>query len=208
MRIPATTLESFRLFLSEDWMTEERFLQGITRPFVPTRAMALGKAFGRVLERPERYQVPHGYRCDGFDFSDDVMAPALAVFDRRGVFEAKAVKAYGAHTVVAKADQLLGARLIENKTTDYFDFGKYESSYQWRFMADIFEPASITYHVFCLEDSPNNVIGLKGVESFRLYPYTALETDCRVLLREFVQYVTAKGLTGHFERVEAGVEAA
>jgi hypothetical protein len=199
MRISTTTLESFRLYMQpdQDWMSEQSLIDTISGKFVPTPAVLLGQAFGRVLEAPDVYEVPGGYQCGGYSFADVDVAPALALIDRRGVFEAKAVKAYGPIDVVAMADHLLGAHLSEFKTTgSTFDFDKYADSCQWRFMTDIFEATQITYHVFLLDDHGNGVATLKGTESFNLYPYAALHQDCCGLLARFVDYVTVKGLDG------------
>lgn len=197
MRISATTLESYRLFMEpeQDWMTEQDLVDSILGVWKPNHKAELGTAFGKVLEDPDRYLVPRGFVCNGFAFAREVMDPCLALIDRRGVFEAKAVKRYGDIDVVSKADHLLGARLSEFKTTlSSFDAEKYCDSYQWRFMADAFEPKSIAYHVFCLYEAPNGVIELKSTETLRLYPYPALHEDCCDLLRQFTGYVRAKGL--------------
>lgn len=211
MRISTTTLESFRLFLEPDqeWMTEDALIASIKGEFVPTPQVELGKAFGSVLETPEAFAVRGGYRCGTYEFGQDVMAPCLALLDRRGVFEAKAIKRYGACDVVARADQLLGTQLKEFKTTtSTFDFDKYAKSCQWRFMADIFEPSSITYHVFCLADSPNGVIAVRSIETFNLYPYPALHADCCALLGQFVDYVERKGLGDLLRQRQLTAEAA
>lgn len=198
MRISTTTLESYRLFMQPDqeWMSEEDLIASIKGEFKPTPAVQLGLAYGRILEDPDKYLVPGGYACNGYGFDLKDIDPALALMDRRrGVFEAKAEKRYGDWTVVAKADQLVGAHLIEHKTTcGTFNFEKYAESYQWRFMADIFLPALITYHVFCLDDHGNGVAELKEIHSFNLFPYADLQADCWALLREFVGFVEAKGL--------------
>jgi hypothetical protein len=199
MRISTTTLESFRLFMQpdQDWMQEADLIATIEGKFTPTPAILLGQAFGRVLEDPDRYQVPGGYACNGYSFDEATMSPALAVIDRRGIFEAKGLKSYGPCDVVAKADHLLGAHLSEFKTTgSTFNFDKYEASCQWRFMVDIFQPLKVTYHVFLLDDHENGVAELRGIESFNLYPYAGLHGDCCDLLGRFVDYVTAKGLDG------------
>lgn len=199
MRISTTTIESFRLWSEpdQDWMAEADLIATIKGEFTPTPQVKLGQAFGRVLETPERFKVPGGYRCGDFEFSDATIAPALAVIDRRGVFEAKGVKAYGEHDVVAKADHLYGAHLSEFKTTtSTFNFDKYAASCQWRFMVDIFEPQIVTYHVFLLDDHENGIAELRGVETFNLYPYAALHQDCCDLLSRFVAYVTVRGLDG------------
>lgn len=201
MRISTTALESFRLWRQPDqeWMTEQALIDSLSGTFVPTHQVSLGSAFGLVLEDPDRYLVPGGFRIrvngEGFEFGRDVMEPCLAVIPADGVFEAKGQKAYGACDVVAKADHLAGAHLREFKTTlSTFDVTKYLDSYQWRFMADIFQPAQIIYHVFCLAEATNGVISLRSIESFNLFPYAALHADCCGLLDEFVGYVTARGL--------------
>jgi hypothetical protein len=197
MRISTTTLESYRLFMQPDqeWMTEQSLIDTISGKFVPTEAVLRGKAFGEIVETPEAYAVPGGYQRGGYSFSAETMAPVFALIDRRGLFEVKAIRAYGPHDVVAVADHLLGTHLSEFKTTgSTFDFDKYAASCQWKFMADIFDPATITYHVFPLDDHGNGVVEVKTPESFRLYPYAALHQDCCTLLASFVGYVTAKGL--------------
>lgn len=208
MRISATQLESFRLFMEPDqeWMTAADLEATIRGQFVPNHKVSLGLAFGYVLERPEQFAVPGGYRVQTggeiFEFGNDVMAEPMALIDRRrGVFEAKAVMAYGPHAVASKADYLIGAELHEFKTTvSSFDFDKYAQSVQWRFMADAMQPIKVVYHVFCLEEATNGVIGLRSIETFALYPYAELHEDCARLVREFADYVTAAGLADVLER--------
>jgi hypothetical protein len=207
MRISTTTLESFRLFMQPDneWMAEAELMATIRGEFVPNAKVLLGQAFGAVLEDPDRYRIPGGYSVlprggsEPVVLGDDVMGPALALIDRPlTIFEAKAAKRYGRHDVVAKADQLLGAHLIETKATlSTFDFDKYAASCQWRFMLDIFDGArKCTYRVFCLhEDERTGVVSLRSVDSFDLYPYAELHQDCAALVSEFESYVAAKGLT-------------
>lgn len=216
MRISTTTLESFRLFCEPDqeWMTEDALLATIRGEFVPTPAVRLGKAFGKVLENPDAYLTPIGYVFDDagyleYQFSHATMEPCLALIDRNGIFEAKAAKRYGECDVVAVADHLLGAHLSEFKTTcSTFDFDKYAASCQWRFMVDIFQPAIVTYHVFLLDDHGNGVVELRGIESFNLYPYAALHQECAALVATFADYVTAKGLDGLLRERQKAAEAA
>jgi hypothetical protein len=211
VRISTTTLESYRLFRDPDqeWMSEDDMLATIRGDWTPNPKVLLGSAFGKVLEAPERFICEGGYRCGDYFFASDVMAPALKVIDYRGLFEAKATKRYGPYTVVAKADHLLGVQLSEFKTTlSTFDVQKYLDSYQWRFMADIFEPKVITYHVFALSEDTAGAISLRGVESFNVFPYADLRRDCMALVEEFAAYVTAKGLDGFLRDRQAAAEAA
>lgn len=209
MRISTTTLESFRLFMQpeQEWMSEEDLHATIRGEFRGNHKVWLGQAFGAVLERPDLYRVKDGYRVQprGADESIflpyDMMAQALALTDRlRTIYEPKAVGQYCGHDVVAKADQMCGADLIETKTTlSTFDFDKYAASCQWRFMADLFDVPRVTYHVFCLSEDTHGVIDLKSVETFSLYRYAELRADCEHLVHDFDAYVTANGLRSVLE---------
>lgn len=211
MRISTTTLESFRLFMHPDqeWMSEDELIASIKGVWQPTPKVLLGSAFGKVIADPWPYAVSGGYRCDGLYFPSDVVEPCLQVTDPRGIYEAKATKQYGDCTVVAKADHILGVQLSEYKTTlSTFDVEKYLASYQWRFMAEIFEPKVITYHVFCLSEDPSGRIGLRGIETFNVFPYPNLHEDCAALVRQFREYVTARGLDELLRARQAAAEAA
>jgi hypothetical protein len=201
VRISATTLESFRLWRDpeQEWMTEDALIDTIKGVFVPNHKINLGQAFGRVLEDPDRYLIPGGFRVQAggeiFEFGRDVMEEPLRGIDRRGVLEAKAIAQYGDCDVVSKADHLYGLHLSEFKTTlGPFDFDKYANSCQWRFMCDGFQPNRITYHVFCLDEATNGVISLKDVHRFDLFPYIGLRQECEELVEDFRQYVILRGL--------------
>lgn len=208
MRISATQIESFRLFMQPEqaWMSEDELLATIRGEFAGNHKVNIGTAFGRVLEDPERYRVVGGYHVEVGDeiigLGNDVMAEPLALLPYgSGVFEAKAVKQYGRNEVASKADFLIGSELHEFKTTlSTFDFDKYAASCQWRFMVDAMQPSKVTYHVFCLSEAPNGVISLRGIETFSLYPYPALHAECVWLVQRFAEYVTSKGLADVLER--------
>lgn len=210
MRISTTTLESFRLFMQpeQEWMTEDELIATIRGQFVPNHKVMLGMAFGQVLESPEKFKVSGGYQHGDFFFSLDMMAPALAEIDRRGVFEAKGEKMYGDCVVVAKSDHMLGADLSEFKTTlSSFDPDKYAESCQWRFMADIFDVPKVTYRVFCLSEDTAGILDLRSVETMNLYRYPAMRQDLSNLLHQFTGYVISKGLDGILHERQAKAAA-
>lgn len=201
MRVSATAVEAYRLFIQEDWMEEADLIAQIQGKFVPDRKVLLGTAFDNVLTDPETYRVAGGFQVGRDCFSADMMAEPLRLMDRRGVAQAKATKDYGDVQIVAKADRLIGAELVENKTTlGSFDADKYERSAQWRLMADIFQPLQITYHVFCLKDDESGIIDLRSIETIRFYPYDALHQDCAALVRDFRHYVQVRGLVPLLEQ--------
>ena len=197
MRVSATTLEQFRLYMTEDWMEEASLIANIKGEFRSTPQIELGQAYHSIIEDPDRYLVPGGFSCRGFSFDMEHVRPALDLVDRRGVFEVKGTIEIDGVTLVGRADHVFGASIHEFKTTTgTFDPDKYLNSVQWRVMGLIFEPRVITYHVFCLVDSPNGVIALKSVETMNVYPYPAMREDVTRLVREFRAYVVAKGLDG------------
>src|SRR5690606_41888327 len=56
----------------------------------------------------------------------------------------------------------------------------------------IFQPESISYHVFLLEEHPDLSLTIRGIESFNLFPYPGLHQDCCALLAQFKAYVVGK----------------
>jgi hypothetical protein len=205
MRISTTTLESFRLFMQpeQDWMSEEDLLATIRGEFHPTKEIAIGQAFGRILESPTPYKIGGGYCVKDRVFGDillgdDVVGPALELIDRpRTVFEAKGVGRYLGHDIVAKADQMRGGDLSETKTTfSNFQLEKYLDSYQWRFMSDMFQVPRVTYQVFCLSEGSTGVIALKDVEIVPVYAYPGLHGDCDELVRAFAAYIDVRDRGG------------
>lgn len=196
MRISTTTIESFRLF-RRGRIDEANLIATIKGEFIPTPRVILGQAYDRILEDPDRYRVPDGYACDAHRFEADVVDPALATIDRRGLFQVKATKQYGEDVVVAKADYILGAELEEFKTRiGGYHFDRYAESCQWRFELDLFAGEAITYKVFLLGQDP---IALKAIEQLRLYPYQQLTAECHELVDRFAAFVRRRGLEWYLQ---------
>jgi len=198
LRTSATVLDAYRLWLEPDqeWMTEDDLLATIRGEVVPSRQMALGGAFHRILETPDAYRVKGGYVCGDFSFSEEQLRSVFDRYDRRGVGEVKATIELDGCALVAQADLLHGSTLAEFKTTSSYSFDpeKYMASHQWRVMSLVFQPQAITYHIASVDDHENGVVEIRWVESFTVYPYPALKDDVRALLASFKSYVTSKGL--------------
>lgn len=211
LRVSTTLIETFRKFRDTDYVSEADLVSSIKGEFVWKDEMKWGEAFHKILEKPEECREKDGYAMNGYFFPADVVEPCLAVFNREGVFEAKLTQDFVIDgwlvTVVVKADQLVGAEGIENKTRwSTFDADPYMESFQWRFYTLIFKVLSITYNVFLLSRYKDETFGLRGIERFTLYPYPKLEQDCRDILGEFVKYVKQRGyghdlLADRYERI-------
>lgn len=215
LRISATLLESFRLWMTEDWFKEEDLIAKIKGEFQWTPKMRLGTAYHACLERPQRALSGY-YEQDGFRFTGEAVESMLGHIDPSGVFEVKTTKAiliaeplFSEVILVAKCDHIVGSWISEFKTTlDSFDAEKYMASVQWKLMAWLFDVTQITYHVALLtEDEQQNEIGLRSIESLNVFPYPALESECRELVRDFVDYLHRKGLDGWLRQKPKPAEA-
>lgn len=199
MRISATVLEAFRLYIDpgQEWFTQEKLIAQIMHTEPPSPKRDLGVAFGRVLEKPKQFKVRGGYHCDGYWFDDEAMRVPFSLMDyKRGVFEVKGTKAYGAATVVCKADQIVGAEIKEHKTSDSWQgTERYMDSYQWRYELDILAGAvSVTYLVFVLDDHGNGVVQFKDAHKVTVYPYPEMHDDCARLVDQFVEWADYAGV--------------
>jgi len=208
LRISATMLESFRLWMTEDWMKEEDLIAKIKGEFAWTPAMRLGTAYHACVERPQRALSGY-YEMDGFRFTAEAVESMLGKIEPSGLFEVKTTKAiliaqpvFSEVILVAKCDHIAGAWISEFKTTlDAFDSEKYMASAQWKLMTWLFDAAQVTYHVAVLdEDVKRNEIGLKSIESLNVFPYPALEEECRELVRDFVDYLHKKNLDAYLRQ--------
>jgi hypothetical protein len=177
--------------------------------------MRIGTAFGRIIELGGAACATsalggHDYVHDGIYFDGASMDRAIARYDRRGVFELKDEKVYGDVRVVAKADHFVGAVLTETKTTfKAFDAEKYAASYQWRMMADIFEPSAVIYRVALLDEdrkTPGRYL-VDDVIDLPLYPYPGLHDDCAAWVAAARSYVVHRNLVSALMVRDAEKEA-
>jgi hypothetical protein len=211
LRVSATAVEAWRLFMApeNDWMSVTDLEAQILGRAPASPAMALGTAFGALIEHDGVVNAEGRYVSRGIAFDGASMRDVLARYDRRGLFEVKGTKAYGDVLVVSKADQMLGAQLIETKTTLHgFDFEKYAASLQWRLMADMFAPAVVTYRVALLAEPEPCVFAVKELVQFDLFPYADLHRDCCAAVAGFREFVVARGLDQALRERQALVEAA
>jgi hypothetical protein len=199
--------------MRSDWMKEQSLIDNIKGIYTPGWQAQHGTAFHKIIETPEPFKVPDGYRADDVLFSAEDIGECLPCLDRRGVFELKATKDYVVNgqvvTVVTKVDQAIGGHIEENKTKwSQFDIDSYMESMQWRYYLDSYRALSVRYNVFCFDKRASGLIELRSIERFRMYPYPELQSDCVNVLRRFVEYVDSKGLRSYLEEARVRAEAA
>jgi hypothetical protein len=211
-RLSATQLEAWRLWRDQDWMPESALIATLTRMVEPSHRMDVGTAFGDILATPDTFAVPnliggpayYEHPATGLRFSADTMAGPLALFHREGLFEVKQVKrTRGGHQLVAKADQVLGLALVENKATlQGFDIDKYLWSLQWKVSAVVFEPVLIEYRVFCLGEANGGIFTVRDTHQFVLYPYPDVADEVDQVLDELAWYLRSRQIDHPLLRVK------
>jgi len=203
MRISATTVESFHLYRTTEWMTEERFVEQLD-DFTPTPQILRGMAFEKILTDPDRYLKPEGFEADGILFPRMVVEPSLAHIPEGVIWQAKATKVYTVEgeeiTVVTKSDGQLGRSVLEIKTTERFDLDKYRNSLQWRFYLDVFGADVCRYLVFEIAQSKRNgELYLKSINTWEEHPYEGMFGDLMEELGQLVRFIHLRGLEGKFQ---------
>lgn len=213
MRISVTKIEQYRRYRA-GLNSLADLLESITGAFRPSWQMERGTAFHSILEEPALYmkwgsgldgrpEVEFHYECDGLPFPADVVHKCTNVIDYSGAFEMKTVKEfvteYGVVNVVGKCDQVIGTKVIENKTKwSPFDYDGYADSCQWRFYLSMFNVSEVKYNVFCMSISRGEV-ELKSIEVFSMFDYATLEYDVMELLTDFVHFIITQNLQHYFE---------
>lgn len=158
-RVSPSMLESYRLYLNEDWMTTERFVEGLTS-FVETPEMRLGTAVHRYIE--------DGTESDEFLIDYSSIDPVISDITGFMVHEMRGSKIlhtmYGDVIVNAISDAVVGNKMYEWKTTaKSLQMGKYHDSVQWKLCAWVFGFSLIEYRAMQLaKDKKSEVWSVKN----------------------------------------------
>lgn len=208
MRISVTTVEQFRKYRDGD-ITFEMLMKSIVGPYEPSRYADLGSAFHSILENPKDgivNSITPFYRVKGIEFDCFMMQQAIAVMDYSGTFEVPFTKQYPVLsdnsfvTISGRADQLVGAKAIENKTVwTQYDFDNYALSCQWKFYLDMFELQAVGYNIFVMSETQSRGIELKSIEQFEMHSYPDLLTDLHDLINDMVFFINQQNLSQYFK---------
>jgi len=207
LRISATLLESFRLYLTDTIDNEHEVVAAIKGQGVPqTINMRVGHAFHYLLEHPQ-LSLEGVYEHNGLRFDPPAIHRILERLTPGGVFETKVARSIGVTregdqlVLVSKADHIAGLHLSEFKAPldGQFSAEKYADSVQWRVMTMLYEPTVITYHVACLKDD-EGLLRLRTLDSMNLFPYPQLENDVKYLVRELLRFARTMKIDTYLRR--------
>lgn len=212
LRIPATRLESFRLYKTTDWMTEEKLLAEIKGAEAQTPEMARGSAFDKVLAKPGEYRMGSFYVCDGFRFVGQSIDDAIEYIEPKAFWQYKSVREYEVNgtvvELVCKADALYGLKAWEIKTTEQSitaeKSNRYLQSLQWKAYVEVFGLWAFEYLIFQLTDDAG-LWSVRETLPIMLYPYDGLSAEVFDALTEFVQYIELRNLQPYFQQKQKAV---
>ncbi len=221
MRVSVTTLESFRLFLQEEWFTEKRFLEQLSGKFISTLGMEFGTSYHRLLEvgleYPNTLVFTHTDGGKLINVSDAIINPALEFRSRHPniISEIKNTKEYliGNDTITVSGicDGVEGMILHEHKTCLGFDGDKYVNSCQYKFYFEMFGAEIVQYNVFDLIANKTEIKQAQNLEEFTqfiksveynkimLYKSPDNSDYCYNLVSQFVEYVKYRNLQSYFK---------
>lgn len=197
MRLSVTTVEAYRLFRTEEWMTWERFRNQVIGEYEPTEDMQRGTAFHSILEYPGHYrdEASGNYICDGFEM-DGASIDRFLCWMPPGLPEVKTELEMCGHTVVGKCDLLAGLEVHDFKCPKQIKPDGYHASYQWRLYLEIFGCDLFVYDVCDLRPVKrgSNVYHIWDWHPYKLYRYPSIREDCERIVAECGEFLSKQEL--------------
>ena len=189
-----------------DWDTEEALIETLKGLFFGNDKTKTGSAYHKIIEGDFNLIKESGIvYADDIAFSIEQALPALNFrAEHMGmVHEITVSKEYevgdGVIQVSGRIDGLEGIEVRDTKTKyKAIDFQEYLESCQWKFYLDMLQLDTFHYDVFEVKDfqaltgkTPYFLPDVKfmPVESLTCYSYSRLQTDCHILLNQFMQYI-------------------
>ena len=181
MRISTTTLESFRLYRTGDWMSFDEMVASATGTVQWTEKMLIGSAIeAAVNEVAFDHDIP-------LDSAGVRMVKTLLPAMRTP--QVKIVGEVAGHDLVGVADYLVGNEVRDLKCTHRaIDPERYAHSLQWQAYLILFEADKFWYDVAHVSQNRDGIWIVKDVQSFSLRPYPAMPANLERWIREYADW--------------------
>jgi len=185
IRVSPSLLESYRLYLTGDWMSTEQLVQKITGSFAPTPEIYLGWAYHHMLENfGETHEMYFEYgnpqdseilvTSDDHTFAyEPCVAPVADFLEAKCVHEVKGVKEmeteHGTVSIATKADAIWGNIGGEWKTTQKsIVLAKYMDSVQWKLCCWALGLVQMDYRIVQLFKRKDGIWDVKNSDSISM----------------------------------------
>lgn len=209
MRIPVTTLESFRLFRDYDFIEQDEMIARINRhPIEPNEKMYLGSALHKVLEKPEQFTDGANFTVPSESLKQGDFAPSHSfTFDGLGVHEILHGLPHGIAELKTKApfagvtlsgivDLISGTTIYDHKvSTKAAKPDSYSESVQWRCYLEMFGCDRFVYqHIQVRYDSKREFYEVLDVSRFEHYRYPMMASYLKWLIGEYLAFCRDVGI--------------
>ena len=198
MRISTTIVESYRLYRTESWMSEEAMVASATAEFQSTEKMALGAAFEEAVDHclapHEGEVVEMAGECGSVSLTWSGVRAVQNGLPADRVPQVKVVSRIAGHDLVGKADYLSGAEVRDLKTTTKtINIDKYVRSLQWQSYLLLFGGSRFWYDVAYLSEK-GGVWDLRDFQQFDCRPYPGMREYLEGWVAEYASWYKELGL--------------
>lgn len=154
--IHVSELETVRYWRDREDTTMDMLIADLRKGKAPTPQMQAGKAFAKLMEHAEQYQVADPLNGDGihtatvdgwtfaFQVNGELPLPPVRELQAEMLFQTP----QGPVTLVGHCDSLEGITVRDQKLTEKWDAERYVDSLQWRAYLVMFDAAWFVYDVF------------------------------------------------------------
>lgn len=211
IRVSPSLLESYRLYLTGEWMSTEMLVEKITSKFQPTPEILLGWAYHHLIEQHTdlhemyiQYGNPseHEMRAvsDGFTFAyESVIEPVVDWLRVSPVHEVYGTRElltqYGPVSVATKADAVHGIQGAEWKTTGKaIDIQRYMDSVQWKLCAWALHLTTMDYRVLKLKQRKDGIWYADDHQAVQLVFTDSLMDEVIDLIHGLIDFHHQQGL--------------
>lgn len=203
LKLTPSRLESYRLFMTEDWMTEQKLVEDL-RGFKETPQMRLGSAFHELVEKGHNHSYPeysfcklpeneHLKQLSSTDMIHEISARRSMIIDGQEV------------VISTRADGAIGNKLLELKTTENsLQMNKYANSCQWRFCLWAMGLPFIEYLAVQLKQDNDQSWFVKNFDrTGNLYWCDSLMDEMKDIARGLIEFYCKHDLANHIFLKEA-----
>lgn len=213
-RISVTELQSYQLFLHEEWMTSAKLLEQLRGGEEMPEKVRVGSCMHDWLEKmvpvhrelrkagvislSAEGEFHHTYTERGrdgkpdqdytFHFRMDLDAVAELPIISECKVEYQVDIGDVAVTLVGKTDHLSGRDVADYKFSEKFDSEKYMDSMQWKSYLMMFMADKFTYKVFTCKEK-DGIWVISDLDELTLYRYPGMELEVISHLGKFVSFL-------------------
>ena len=189
MRFSATTLEQYRLYETESYVSYSDLIATLQRRVTVTRPMQVGMSFEDAVNSEQEMVPGETVTVDGITFDCEAVLAARNIVPLQSAQQPKVVREMCGHDISGRADYLHGTNVHDLKATSRpIEMAKYIDSLQWRVYLWAFNAKKFVYDVAYLAEK-KGVYYARQVEVIEYYRYPGMELEIERWVRALSDFV-------------------